>query len=343
MKVRLKGVNTVRRYRNDGSCAVYYYHRATGRQIKGERNSPEFISSYADAERSMRERSKGTISDLIKRFEASVDFDRAESTKAEYRRKFKIIERKWGAAPISCFNEMAFKGDVLSWRDSIAPRGKREADNLVSALSRLGSWLLERGEVDRNVLDKIKRIYRSDRSDKLWLPEHVAAFEAVATPEIRTAMMLAMHTGQRQGDLRRLAWASYDGERLELVQNKGRRRISIKCTRALKAHLDELPRRGVLIMLTPTGLAWTKRYLNQKWDEAYLDSKITAGLHFHDLRVTAVTMLAEAQCTIPEIVAITGHSIEDATRILEVYLSRTRQLADAAIIKLDRWMTEKGH
>jgi hypothetical protein len=47
-------------------------------------------------------------------------------------------------------------------------------------------------------------------------------------------------------------------------------------------------------------------------------------------------MLAEAGCTVPEIAAITGHSFKHVTHILEVYLSRTRTLADAAIIKLDR-------
>jgi hypothetical protein len=61
------------------------------------------------------------------------------------------------------------------------------------------------------------------------------------------------------------------------------------------------------------------------------------GLHFHDLRGTAITMLTEAGCTIPEIAAITGHSLKHVTHILETYLSRTRQLADAAIIKLDRY------
>ena len=35
-------------------------------------------------------------------------------------------------------------------------------------------------------------------------------------------------------------------------------------------------------------------------------------------------MLAEAGCTVPEIAAVTGHSLKHVTHILEVYLSRTR-------------------
>ena len=44
-------------------------------------------------------------------------------------------------------------------------------------------------------------------------------------------------------------------------------------------------------------------------------------LHFHDTRGTAITMLAEAGASVPEIAAITGHSY-----LLEMYLPRTRHL-----------------
>ena len=56
---------------------------------------------------------------------------------------------------------------------------------------------------------------------------------------------------------------------------------------------------------------------------------------FHDLRGTAVTHLAEAGCTSPEIAALTGHSLGLVDSILEKYLARTRPLAEAAIHKLE--------
>jgi integrase len=237
--------------------------------------------------------------------------------------------------PIAAFNDKAFRKDVLDWRDIIAKRARREADNLVSALARLGSWAFDRGEVDRNVLDKVNRVYHSNRADKLWLPKHVEAFTLVASPEMYAALMLGMHTGQRQGDLRRLPWSGYDGKRITLRQGKGGKIVSIRCTGALRELLNGMERKSPLILTTPTGRAWTKRYLNEHWSEAANAAGIT-GLHFHDLRGTAVTMLAEAGCTIPEIAAITGHSLKHITHVLEVYLSRTRVLADAAIVKLDR-------
>jgi integrase len=69
--------------------------------------------------------------------------------------------------------------------------------------------------------------------------------------------MLAMHTGQRQGDLRRLPWSAYDGERIALPQGKGggKVEVSIRCTKALKLMLDDMSRSkcGPLLLTTKTG------------------------------------------------------------------------------------------
>lgn len=46
---------------------------------------------------------------------------------------------------------------------------------------------------------------------------------AVAEPEMKLALVLALHTGQRQGDLLRLAWSNYNGTHLSLRQGKSRR------------------------------------------------------------------------------------------------------------------------
>lgn len=336
VRVRLKGINTVTRKRADGSLVVYRYHRKTGTQLKGSPGTPEFLESYTAAERSMRQRATDTISAWIRNFEETEEYRNFEaSTKKEYVRKFKTLERKWGSVPIELTTAKGFRRDVLDWRDGIAKRAPREADNLVSALARVLVYAVDRGEIAANTLANIKRAYHSRRSDKIWLPEHVDAFAKSAPAEMCYALMLAMHTGQRQGDLRKLPWSAYDGTRITLKQGKGKVEVSIKCTKALKQMLDGMTKRGPLVLTTATGRAWKKRYFGECWQDASEKAKIT-DLHFHDLRGTAVTMLAEAGCTVPEIAAVTGHSLAHAQRILDVYLARTRTLADAAIMKLER-------
>ncbi len=335
MRLKLKGVNTSRRKRADGSVAVYFYHRATGLPLPGEKGSAEFLAAYAAAEQSMT-RVSGTIAEWIRKFEETAFEDFKESTKVEYRRKLKIIDHKWGRLPIGLTQAKGFRRDVLEWRDTIAKRGRREADNLVGALARVLVHAKSYGEININPLADIERLYSVDRSDMIWLPEHVAAFTKAAPVEMCQALVLAMHTGQRQGDLLRLPWAAYDGLRIKLTQSKTGQPVSVRCTSALKRMLDGMPRRGPLILTTKTGRAWKKRHFADQWQAASEAAGIS-DLHFHDIRGTAVTMLAEAGCSVPEIAAVTGHSLVTAQRILDVYLSRTAALSDAAIFKLEAY------
>src|SRR5438067_5375877 len=97
------------------------------------------------------------------------------------------------------------------------------------------------------------------------------------------------------------------GRRAHLAASgQGRRLVEIRATAALRRTLEGIERVSPLILTTRTGRAWKKRYFAQAWQEACEAAGIT-NLHFHDLRGTAVTMLAEAGCTIPEIAAVTGH------------------------------------
>ena len=200
------------------------------------------------------------------------------------------------------------------------------------------SWAAKDGPLNVNVLDGFDRAYHGDRSEMIWLPEHVDAFMAVAEPEMRLALVLALHTGQRQGDLLRLAWSSYDGTRITLRQGKARRGenlgrpVIVPCTRALKTTLDTLPRRSPLILTTKTGRAFQKRYFAEQWEKTCTAAGIS-DLHFHDLRGTTVTMLFQAGCNLGEIVSITDHSLRRAQEILDKYFARTSAMADSAIAK----------
>ena len=63
-----------------------------------------------------------------------------------------------------------------------------------------------------------------------------------------------------------------------------------------------------------------------------------ADFRDHDLRDTAVTSLARADATVPEIAAITGHSIKTVHSILKHYLALDTHLSDSAIAKLEAYM-----
>lgn len=81
----------------------------------------------------------------------------------------------------------------------------------------------------------------------------------------------------------------------------------------------------------------------EKWKSGFgslfSKKKKAAGLGeltFHDLRGTAVTRLALAGATVPEIAAVTGHSMSHVEEILTAhYLGGKVELADQAMIKLE--------
>jgi len=131
-----------------------------------------------------------------------------------------------------------------------------------------------------------------------------------------------------------------DGASITLRQGKARRLgraapvIRIPCTKALKATFDAARRRAAVMLTTKTGLPFKKRYFSDQWEYTCKAAGID-HLHFHDIRGTTVTMLAEAGCTLPEIVAITHHSLRRAQDILEKYLARTSRLAESAIAKFE--------
>jgi integrase len=109
---------------------------------------------------------------------------------------------------------------------------------------------------------------------------------------------IEMHTGQRQGDILRLSWSSYDGETVTLKQAATRRGIKplpipIRCTKALKKVLDATPRSSPLILTTKTGQGFKKRWFSNVWKSAMIEAGIE-DLHFNDVRGTATAILRYA-------------------------------------------------
>ncbi len=284
-------------------------------------------------------RSGDTFNGLIREYTGSVEFETklSRASQREYKRMLTKAEPEFGSMPREALNDPRVRKDLLDWRAKVArTSGEREADNRLSVISAMLTWAVENGRLEANHIRGFRRLYHSDRSEKIWLPEQIEAFMRVAPLELQRALIIALHTGQRQGDILRLPWSAYDGTAISLRQGKSARGgrqaplITIPCTRALRRLLDELPRASPLILTTKTGLSFKKRYFAELWERATKAAGIE-GLHFHDLRGTAVTMLSEAGSNPQQIATITGHSLKTVTVILDRYLARTRALADQAI------------
>lgn len=186
MRARLKGINRTTAKLADGRSVVYYYHRASGTRLLGEPGSPEFLASVAAAEGKAQQRTQGKLSGVIRDFEKTSKWRRlAESTRKEYTRVLTFWDGLYGTAPLRALEDKAFRRDVLKWHDDFSTEKPREADNRVTILARVLSWAAKDGDLNVNVLDGFDRAYEGDRSDMIWLPEHVEAFMTSAAQRSR--------------------------------------------------------------------------------------------------------------------------------------------------------------
>lgn len=336
MRVRMKGIHTVTATLADGSKVTYHYAYRGGPRLVGKPGSPEYLASFAAATR--REPNGSTFHSVIAGYKISQDFLKLEPrSKRDYLRHIARIEIEFGDLPIAALDDPRVTKDFLEWRDGLVG-SPRQADYAWMVLMRLLSWARSRGLTRYRPPDRIERLYHADRSDKIWLDEHVAAFMAVASEPLQRALVVGHETGQRQGDLLALPWSSYDGAWIRLRQKKTRQRVNIPVTQRLRTMLDNSPRIATTILTDGRGRPWHEQTFRNKWREATRKAGIV-DLTFHDLRGTAVTRLAEAECTNAEIASITGHSMRDVARILDRYLARTDKIALAAIAKLERGKT----
>jgi integrase len=161
----------------------------------------------------------------------------AESTRLQYRRMLTKAEEELGDLPLKALDDPRVRKDLLDWREKIAKvSGSREADHRLSAISAMITWAVDRGHLSSNHVRGFKRLYHVDRAELIWLPEHIDAFMNVAPLEMQRALIIALHTGQRQADILKLPWSAYDGRSITLRQGKASRRgaraspISIRCT-----------------------------------------------------------------------------------------------------------------
>ena len=136
--------------------------------------------------------------------------------------------------PVAALAARGARAEFLWWRDDLARQSRRQADYAWTVLARVLSWSKHRGLIDVNPCEKGGRLYNGSRAEHVWTDADESAFLAAASGHLHLALLLALWTGQRQGDLLRLTWAAYDGEKLRLKQSKTGRRVEIPVGAPLK-------------------------------------------------------------------------------------------------------------
>ncbi|MEM6438543.1 MAG: tyrosine-type recombinase/integrase [Pseudomonadota bacterium] len=328
----------------DGTRKTYFYAWKGGPRFPDDYGSPAFAAAFAAAQASRSEpKARGTVQELFDRYQRSRGragsgrgfLDLAPPTQADYAAILRRLEPEFGNMPLGALADPRVRGVFLEWRDKRAETSARRADYEFTVLARVFAWAFDRRLILANPLERAGRVWRGSRREFIWTEADEAAFMRVAPPHLRLAMVLALWTGQRQGDLLRLPWSAYDGTHIRLTQGKTGERVKIPCFTPLRAALDSAPRRSPIILTTADGRPWTADGFRSSWRKASKRAGVD-GLTFSDLRGTTVTRMRRYGCTPAEIGSITGHRNAHVTAILEAHYAATDPaLAESAIAKLE--------
>jgi integrase len=343
MRINAKGLHWTVAKLADGTKKTYWYAWRDGPRLTGDYGSPEFIASFNAAVATKVIAPEGRLLSLLQEYQQSQDFlALRERTRADYIKQIVKIEQKFADAPIKALADPRTRGIFLGWRDQLALHSQRQADYAWTVLARVLSWAKDRGKIPVNPCERGGRVYHGTRVDFVWSVEDEAAFLEHAPPHLHLPLLLALWTGQRQGDLLRLPWSAYNGASIRLRQSKTGARVEIPVGTPLKAALDTTAKRGPIILTSTDKRPWTPDGFRASWGKACKKAGIT-GITFNDLRGTAVTRLALVECTEAQIASITGHSLRDVRSILDAhYLHRDIELARTAINKLEMGYAKRG-
>lgn len=338
MRVRLKGINSYTAKLADGTTQTYWYAWKGGPRLQGAPGTPEFIASYNEAVAQKIKPPTGRLLSLLQAYQMSEDFRQlADRTRTDYTRMIRHeIEPEYSDFPLSGLTDRRTRGIFMEWRDRLALKSRRQADYAWTVLARVLSWSKDRGKITVNPCERGGRIYSGSRAENIWSIDQEAAFLKLAPAHLHLPLVLALWTGQRQGDLLRLPWSAYNGTQIRLRQSKTGARVVVPVGAPLKSALDAATKRSTIILTTTDGKPWTAAGFRASWGKACTKAGVS-GVTFNDLHGTAVTRLALAECTEAEIATITGHSLRDVRSILDAhYLHRDPALAESAIRKLEK-------
>jgi len=320
-----------------------YYRRAGARlRIHGEIGSYEWRLAYdrihkefeaaAGAAAAAQDRlvMPGSLEALWLAYQGHSAFTRlTDRTRKEYIRLMTPVIGEWGHGQVD-----KMKPDWVQARLDELDATPRTANALLGILRLLLNWGMKRGWLEKNPALLVDPVKYTKAPHRVWRQAEIDAMTAPGSP-VALEVLIALYTGQRQGDVLTMLWSSFDLERLEIrvTQSKTGVRLVIPVPPVLAAALEAAPRTAPTICTRRDGASWKPHHFGHVFAATRDRLGLPKDLHFHGLRHSAASRLAEAGCSHAEIAAITGHK---TVSMVSHYASGARQehLARAAMDRL---------
>jgi integrase len=324
-----------------GRVRFYFRHHGKRWPLPGQPGSAEFAACYDELRQEhviARPASNvafgpNTLGSVIEKYLGSEDFkSKAHNTRRQYHR---ILDR---------LKEIAGRGLIIDLQEQHVRKIRERflpatfaADESVMLLSML--WVFAKEhlamQLGPNPTTDIRKLHKQKWEHEPWPEAVIEKFEAEARPKPNAALALRLllYTGQRAGDVAGMKWERYDGNGIQVRQQKTSEPLWIPCYWRLKDALEQAERKSEFILTTQNGSGYSAGGFCNMIAEATAQighKEYTA----HGLRKNAAIALIEAGCEVPLVMAILGHK---TWKMAMHYAQRREQkkLAQQAIEKLE--------
>lgn len=248
-------------------------------------------------------------------------------------------------APLMDKNAKKFtRADVVSFFDTIHHKGAT-CRIAITTLSNILGYAYDRGLVPVNHARGIKHQPKAEPHLR-WSDEEIGNFVSVAPDHLRRAFLMSLYTGQRRGDVIRMKWEDYKGTEIRVRQEKTGRFLYIPVHPQLKAELDHIKGKKVMIQMGKKAAAPSPyilhNYHGNPWQalgftQAVKRHAMSIGITdkcLHGLRKSAGATLAELGCSPHHIASILGH------KTLKEVMHYTEEADQRAMAReaMDKWI-----
>lgn len=281
---------------------------------------------------------------LVDDFLSSASMPRGERSKQDIRKWALRFAMEFGADPAAMFEERASRGELNKWRAKWQHSPKQH-DAAGTHAVRVLNWAVGEGRLSEHHCHKLKRLYKSNRSEIIWTIEDRRAFAARAPNWVVRILEVGCETGLRPADLVLLDFEKHievtpTGRRLRVRTAKSNRDAYIPVTERLAELIDKTPQGQRFLLVGERGGQISKSWASQRitfWRREADVSRAEDGREktLSDTRGTAATKLLNADLSLAEIATYMGWSIRYAANVIEHYARVSPSETDAVLAKLN--------
>jgi integrase len=255
----------------------------------------------------------------------------SEGTRYNYRKALDLLKARLGRGLLADLDPEAV--EVYS-AEVARQHGPAAGDTQISMISNL--WEFAKGfrEFKRkgrfNPTMRMTRHYQHDGEGHLaWLEDVIEKFDQGCPAHLQFVRLGLHYTGQRGGDVAAMKWEDFDGARIHVVQEKTGKKLWLNCPKPLLAALKREQRNTnrEFIFANSYGKPWASAQtlshaIRDRLETLGINDSASKGYTMHGLRKNAGMELAEAGCTVEEIMAVLGHK---TPRMALFYCEQARQ------------------